>query len=176
MNGIHEIRSYNKQSTRTFSFNFIYINFNLKSWLRTRKHVRTSGRNPGPLPGHTSYFHFRTSQYLQQGNFWVTRKRQVLPDHIQIERLLLRIGGCFIHICIQGRNNDYYIQRCISYIHWSQEYHPVLIIYHTIHGGHTLLNTVFQQPRSRFGAPPHRRLWSSIWWPREAGNNFSTTP
>ena len=152
-----------------------YLTFNLKSRPSTRNCGSTSGRDPGPLPGHYRSLHIITSQNIQQSNCWATRKWQVWSDHIQVDWILSIIGGCCIKIWIQSRSSDCDRQRWNPCTHWSQEDHHVLPIYHTSHGEITLWNPVGWKISSRFGNPNRRKLWIRTRLPIEAGNNCSTS-
>ena len=176
MYGNHTIRSQNKQSTRNFIYNFKYITFKLKSRSITRNHVSIRRRSSGALLGHYRYLNFRTYQALQQGNFWANRRLQVWYDQIKVEWLLPKNGWCCIHIWIQISSYDCDDHIWSSYTHLIPEHHPALKIYHTIYGGLTLWNHVYQKLRSRFGAPPHKKLWIRTTRTNKAGNNWSTAP
>ena len=143
-----------------FSSMFKYLIFDLKSRSSTRNcGESTSWRDPWPLPGHNRYQHPRTSQAMQQKNWWVTWERQVRPDQIQVDWLLPRIGGFCIHFFIQSRIHDCDSQRSKPNTHRIKECHLILSINNTSHGGLTLLKYVNRKLRSRFGATSRRRLW-----------------
>ena len=171
----YAIRLQNKQPTINFSSIFKSLFFNLKSRPTTRNH-EICRWVPVPLPGHPKPFHFRTSQDIQQANFWATRKWQVWSYQIQVDWLLPIIGGWCIHIWIQSISFNCYIQICNPYNHWSQVNHTILPINHISHGVLTLWNPVGWQLWIRFGDPPHSKLWSRTRWPRKPVINQSTAP
>ena len=76
------------------------------------------------------------------------------------------------HVLVASNNNNNKNNNPCT--HWSQGNHNLLPIHQKIHGGLTLWNPVGWQLWSRFGSPPHRKLFTRTRWCTEAGNNIST--